>query len=310
MSSQINPYNIDGTYPVAGQDNNSQGFRDNFTNTKNNLVFAKTEIEDLQSKAVLKSALTGTTLDNDFSGAALSNATIKGFRSTKYDIGSTVSGSQSIDFANGSFQTFTTDGSVVISAITNWPNTASTATVLDLGITISNASHTITFPSPVTMGAVAGVSSKTITFTSPGTYFFELISIDGGSSFYLVDKTRAYNHVQGSFTVNGTLTTAGALVETGYQYANTVVSNAVTVGTTVSRLILDAGALVNLGVTLPTGNVDAKVITVSSVGAVTNLAVSGNAGTTVKPSANISLSAGSSATYFYHSSEGTWYKIG
>jgi hypothetical protein len=31
MASNINPYNIDGTYPVAGQDNSSQGFRDNFT---------------------------------------------------------------------------------------------------------------------------------------------------------------------------------------------------------------------------------------------------------------------------------------
>ena len=36
MTSQINPNNIDGSYPVAGQDNNSQGFRDNFTNLKVN----------------------------------------------------------------------------------------------------------------------------------------------------------------------------------------------------------------------------------------------------------------------------------
>ena len=33
---------IDGAYPVAGQDNNSQGFRDNFTNTNSN--FTATEI--------------------------------------------------------------------------------------------------------------------------------------------------------------------------------------------------------------------------------------------------------------------------
>ena len=30
MASNINPNNIDTTYPVAGQDNDSQGFRDNF----------------------------------------------------------------------------------------------------------------------------------------------------------------------------------------------------------------------------------------------------------------------------------------
>lgn len=49
MASNINPYNIDHTFPVAGQDNDSQGFRDNFTNTRNNFIQTKTEIEDLQS---------------------------------------------------------------------------------------------------------------------------------------------------------------------------------------------------------------------------------------------------------------------
>jgi hypothetical protein len=75
MASSINPNNIDTTYPVAGQDNDSQGFRDNFTNLKTALTYAKSEIEDLQSKAVLKSALSGTTLDNDFAGAVITAPT-------------------------------------------------------------------------------------------------------------------------------------------------------------------------------------------------------------------------------------------
>ena len=49
MASNIVPGNIDGTFPVAGQDNSSQGFRDNFTATKNNFTEAKTEIESLQT---------------------------------------------------------------------------------------------------------------------------------------------------------------------------------------------------------------------------------------------------------------------
>ena len=40
MSSNINPNNIDTAYPVAGQDNDSQGFRDNFTNIKTNFSSA------------------------------------------------------------------------------------------------------------------------------------------------------------------------------------------------------------------------------------------------------------------------------
>ena len=49
MASLINPSNIDVTYPIAGQDNDTQGFRDNFNNIKNNLTTAKNEITDLQS---------------------------------------------------------------------------------------------------------------------------------------------------------------------------------------------------------------------------------------------------------------------
>jgi hypothetical protein len=49
MASNINPNNINGNYPVAGQDNDSQGFRDNFTNISNNFSFAATEITGLQN---------------------------------------------------------------------------------------------------------------------------------------------------------------------------------------------------------------------------------------------------------------------
>ena len=49
MASTINPNNIDITYPIAGQDNDTQGFRDNFRNIKNNLNTARQEITILQS---------------------------------------------------------------------------------------------------------------------------------------------------------------------------------------------------------------------------------------------------------------------
>ena len=53
MTSQINPENIDASYPVAGQPNNTQGFRDNFTAIQTYFQAAENEINDLQSKAVL-----------------------------------------------------------------------------------------------------------------------------------------------------------------------------------------------------------------------------------------------------------------
>lgn len=78
MASQVNPNTIDITYPVAGQDNNSQGFRDNFTNIQNNLQTVKDELEDLQDKVVLKRALNGSVLDNDFGGNVILNPTVRG----------------------------------------------------------------------------------------------------------------------------------------------------------------------------------------------------------------------------------------
>ena len=65
MTSSINPNNIDGTYPIAGQDNDSQGFRDNFTNIKNNFTFSYNELTDLQAKAIVKSPLSGSSVTND-----------------------------------------------------------------------------------------------------------------------------------------------------------------------------------------------------------------------------------------------------
>ena len=46
--SSINETGVNADYPVAGQDNDSQGFRDNFSILKSNFVAAKTEIEELQ----------------------------------------------------------------------------------------------------------------------------------------------------------------------------------------------------------------------------------------------------------------------
>lgn len=52
MTSLINPSNIDITFPVAGQDNDTQGFRTNYQNIKNNFSIAATEITGLQSNVI------------------------------------------------------------------------------------------------------------------------------------------------------------------------------------------------------------------------------------------------------------------
>ena len=111
MTSAINPDNIDGAYPVAGQDNNSQGFRDNFTNIKTNFQDAADEITDLQSKAVLKAALTGTSLDNNMNDNLIYAAKIQDFSATKVSI-TTTSGAIIVNYASGHYQSIVTSGSI------------------------------------------------------------------------------------------------------------------------------------------------------------------------------------------------------
>lgn len=75
MGSSIISSTIDDTYPVAGQDNDSQGFRDNFNIIKTNFGHAKDEIEDLQDKVILKAPLDGESeVNNNFAGEIISNA--------------------------------------------------------------------------------------------------------------------------------------------------------------------------------------------------------------------------------------------
>ena len=61
MASNINSDAIDALYPVAGQDNDSQGFRDNFSTIKNSLATAKTEITTLQTILLKKMQITIST---------------------------------------------------------------------------------------------------------------------------------------------------------------------------------------------------------------------------------------------------------
>jgi hypothetical protein len=183
MTSAINPNNINGAYPVAGQDNNSQGFRDNFTNTSTNFQYAADEISDLQSKAVLKQALTGTVLDNDMLGSPLSNALLSNMSENVVALG-TVSGTTVINYALASYQTLTTNGAVSLS-FTNFPAAGAAASVV-VQVTVASTIHTLILPAAVSVNntGIQGLntSTNTITFAATGVYSFEFSTSNGGST--------------------------------------------------------------------------------------------------------------------------------
>lgn len=191
MTSNINPNDINGAYPVAGQDNNSQGFRDNFTNTSTNFQYAADEITDLQNKAVLKAALTGSTLDNNMNGSLLYNAQLQQMTNTVLPLG-TGTGTITLNFANGSYQTITTNGPITI-GFSNWP-VAGVCGSITLQVTVMSTGHTLTFPTAVSVNNVGiqglNTSTNTMEFAAVGTYTFTFSTINNGSTISIVEVNK------------------------------------------------------------------------------------------------------------------------
>ena len=186
MASNIVPGNIDGTFPVAGKDNSSQGFRDNFTAIKNNFTNAKSEIETLQTNAVQTNTAT------NFNDNVVSRATLKDNAETVFAHGTT-GGSLTINHENGHYQTLTTNAAVRL-AFTNFPTTVNLGRII-LDITFANTSHTITIPTAVKVADnVSGGdgSSNTITAPNTGRYLYEFMSPDAGTTILMHQIGKMY----------------------------------------------------------------------------------------------------------------------
>jgi hypothetical protein len=280
MASNINPFNIDGTFPVAGQDNASQGFRDNFTNVRNNLGYAKSEIEDLQNKAILKTSLTGGTLSNDMGGSTLYQPALKSFYEITYNQG-LISGTVTLDYANGNIQYVESDGDITL-AFTGWPATPVQGRLV-LWISITDPANSVTVPitNPgVTMGIadIAGYNDAgVISFDAAGDYVLEFTSLDNGQNIMIRDLSRNLNSLRhpGFYynrTVNGafflgydtSLTTAQSQIENAgvNQISALGGYNAVTVGNlqlaNVSYQSTDQGVVSGYSVTAARGNIVAN----------------------------------------------------
>ena len=219
MASDINPDSIDDNYPVAGVPNNTQGFRDNFGATRNNFISARNEINDLQAKSVLKSALIGQALDNNMLDNLLYAARIQDFSGSIVEIPIT-SGSINIDYSAAHFQTIgPTTGSIGIS-FANFPATG-TVGIMRVQFTINNTAHTLTLPAAVTGGTtgIQGYSANVITFGATGTYEFAFLSYDGGENITIFDLNRPLSAYTNAVTIAAstasTSTTTGALIVTG-----------------------------------------------------------------------------------------------
>lgn len=111
MTSNINFASINENFPVAGQDNDTQTFRDNFGVIKQNFREAKDEINDLQDNTARLDS------DNDYRGSKITQAVFLNNRDAVLNAG--VLGNEfvpgsiiSVDFLNGPYQIFRFNASV------------------------------------------------------------------------------------------------------------------------------------------------------------------------------------------------------
>jgi hypothetical protein len=183
MTSSINPNTIDTAYPVAGQDNSTQGFRDNFAAIKQNFEYAEEEITSLQEVVAVVNG------DNGFGDNLIYAARIKDIAVVKATYPS-ASGALNLSFAAASYYSLITAGSVNLT-FSDWPTGANVG-VIRVQIRITDVLHTITIAADNTQGAgllidVAGIQGYTainaysgvIAFAAEGYYEFDFVSSSG-----------------------------------------------------------------------------------------------------------------------------------
>lgn len=205
--STINTNGLDVNYPIPGQNNSTQGFRNNFTNIKQNLTIASNEISDLQNKVVLKSALANSTLNNDMANTLIANASTLQFRATTYNLGNALVGPVLVNCSLGDLQYGNLAGDIVLD-IGSWAPTNTQSTVkLQLGRPNAEANFTITFPTEALVDQNSGWTLlensgtngnlATITFPYDTTQInLTLTSTDCGNTILVEPTNRPFKTTQ------------------------------------------------------------------------------------------------------------------
>jgi hypothetical protein len=192
MTSAIITSNIDGAFPVAGQDNNSQGFRDNFTNIKSALDTAGSEITTLQTYTAKVGNPDGTDVTNDFFGNKIVNAEYNEFYGSVFTVNG-VSTTTPIDITNGPLQIVTFNGNATIT-FSNWPDGGLYAKIRLHLKSLTGDTRTVTFGNETGGGGAIKTidgefaipsTSPQITVNNTTDTIVEAWTYNGGTDVYL-----------------------------------------------------------------------------------------------------------------------------
>jgi len=180
MTSAINSADINEAYPVAGQDNDSQGFRDNFTLIKNGLATAKTEITALQdTRARLDEA-------NDFNGNNISEANFIKNTEEVY-VSTEIETDSNVNWSLGHYQIITVGDDVTLT-LAEWP-TSGVLGKVRIALKGDGASRTVTW-STVGGGTIKknsawpSVTNNVTVSSNVDPVFIDFWTSDGGLTVY------------------------------------------------------------------------------------------------------------------------------
>tara|TARA_X000000950_G_scaffold90104_1_gene113448 strand:+ start:91 stop:705 length:615 start_codon:yes stop_codon:yes gene_type:complete len=149
-NSLINYLSINENFPVAGQDNDTQVFRDNADTIKTSLRSAKDELTDILTNAAFKDE------DNDFELKSISRAVLLNNRVGKFDGGSVDASPTTIDYKNGDYQIYRIGASMNIDFL-NFP-----------GDPVYTGESTPIGMGKVTLELYSDGSSRTVNFLTSG----------------------------------------------------------------------------------------------------------------------------------------------
>ena len=292
--SNLNYGAINEAFPIAGQDNDSEGFRGNFAAIKASLSEAQTDLSDLQLKAVLKETLAGSaTVANDLLGSTIKNGLYSNFNGLVPDAGETTfTGNQhTIHFSgvsenSGALQVFKISQNSLIT-FANWRITPVQFTSMRIHL-LSNGASAWAVQFSNTGGSVVfdqanGIVDQTITLTgyTPGVTDPVHTVVD----VWTYDGDTVYMRVLGNFTTQGELITSfgnvtvgGVLNATGTTESTSPSTGAVKISGGVG-IAKSANVGLNLniaGTTESTSKTTGAVIIAGGVGVAKRLNVGGN----------------------------------
>ena len=174
MASNIVFSSIDANYPVAGVDNDTQGFRDNFRIIKTGLETAKTEIDDLQSNTAKLNQ------NNNFNGNSIIEARLLASGDTANNK-NILSGNTELPWSQGGYFSAVLNGNLTLT-LTDWPAAnRGIAAKMYVQVSAQGANRTLTFAVPGTGSIKRSGFSNPVTINNNGSIsLFEFISFDGG----------------------------------------------------------------------------------------------------------------------------------